>query len=231
MACRRRPQGGRRGRRPRRVLLRRLPALRGDREVRTRHGRSGRRGRSWHAGAGHLQRLPGALRGRPAARRADPQRRPALRLPRRLAQGRLDHHGLDLPLRVGRRASGAAEVGRRPLRRQRRRARRTRRGGARGVPLRRQPQRLDARHRRHQLGRRPRRGSDAAPRARDRTAHRAVRRRSRDCSTPRWTPFSFRRSRAERRVPVASDRRTCRGNRTRRSARAQGVSATDASAV
>ena len=35
------------------------------------------------AGARHLQRLPGADRGRPAARRADAQRRAALRLPDR----------------------------------------------------------------------------------------------------------------------------------------------------
>ena len=70
---------GRRLRRPAgRLLLRRLPALR-------RAWRASRR--SWRAssrfaarrrpGARHLQRLPGPVRGRPAARRADPQPRPA----------------------------------------------------------------------------------------------------------------------------------------------------------
>ncbi len=47
------------------------------------------------AGAGDLQRLPGALRGRAAARRADPQRGAALHLPRRVARGRVEHVGVD----------------------------------------------------------------------------------------------------------------------------------------
>ena len=47
------------------------------------------------AGAGHLQRLPGALRGRPAARRADPQQPPALPQPRPGAARRARRHRLD----------------------------------------------------------------------------------------------------------------------------------------
>src|SRR6478609_10428802 len=54
-----------------------------------------------------------------------------------------------------------------------------------GVPLRRrtaepgQPERSAARHRRDQLGRRPDRRADAAPRARHRPTHRTHRRRAR----------------------------------------------------
>ena len=88
LARRRRPQGCRRGRRSRWLLLRRLPALRRDRTVRARDGQ-GRRGRAGrHAGPRHLQRLPGPVRSGSAARRADPQRGPALHLPRRVAEGR-----------------------------------------------------------------------------------------------------------------------------------------------
>ena len=43
--------------------------------------------RRGHAGPRHLQRLPGPLRGTPTARRADPERRHALRLPRPVAAG------------------------------------------------------------------------------------------------------------------------------------------------
>ena len=75
---------GRRGcRHPaRRLLLRRLPALRRHRQVLA--GDAGgqalrRRGR---AGAGHLQRLPDPGGSRSAARRADPQPRPQVHLPR-----------------------------------------------------------------------------------------------------------------------------------------------------
>ena len=39
--------------------------------------------RQWRPGAGHLQWLPDSGRSRPAPRRADPQRRPAVHLPRR----------------------------------------------------------------------------------------------------------------------------------------------------
>ena len=85
----------RRGGPARRLLLRRLPALRGDRPLLAGHGLGDRRGARRPAGAGHLQRLPGALRGAPAARRADPQRAPALRLPRPGAARRERQHRLD----------------------------------------------------------------------------------------------------------------------------------------
>ena len=49
------------------------------------------------AGPRHLQRLPGALRGASAARRARPQRRPPLRLPGPGADGRERRHPLDQP--------------------------------------------------------------------------------------------------------------------------------------
>ncbi len=47
------------------------------------------------AGSGHLQRFSGAVRGRTAARRADPQCRSAFRLPRRVAAGGVDVDGVD----------------------------------------------------------------------------------------------------------------------------------------
>ena len=64
----------RRGR-PRRLLLRRLPARGRDRALLAGDGGGGRVRARRRAGARHLQRLPGALRGRPAARRAAAQRR------------------------------------------------------------------------------------------------------------------------------------------------------------
>ena len=69
--------------RPGRLLVRRLPARRRDRPLRADHarGRGLRRGR--RPRARHLQRLPGAVRGRPAARRPAPQPPRPLRLPRR----------------------------------------------------------------------------------------------------------------------------------------------------
>ena len=82
LARRRRPARRRRGRPARRLLLRRLPALRRDRPVRPGDGDDRRRGPRRPAGARHLQRLPDPVRVAPAARRADPQRAPALPLPR-----------------------------------------------------------------------------------------------------------------------------------------------------
>ena len=73
---------------PGRLLLRRLPARRRDRQPGPDHDRGGGRGRRRDAGARHLQRLPDPLRGRPAARRAGPQRGSALRLPRPAAARR-----------------------------------------------------------------------------------------------------------------------------------------------
>ena len=64
-----------------RVLLRRLPALRRHRGALPGDGRGAATRRARRSGAGDLQRLPGGLRGGAAARRADAQRRSALRLP------------------------------------------------------------------------------------------------------------------------------------------------------
>ena len=93
---------------------------------------------------------------------------------------------------LGRRPAGAAEVRRGPLCRRRERARQARGRRPRGVPLPRQPQRLDARHRGHRVGQRPGGRVDAAPRARDRGARPARPTTGSGCSTPRsiwcWPP-------------------------------------------
>ena len=65
---------------PRRLLLRRLPPLRRDGRTLTDHARRWSSGRQGRAGARHLQRLPGADRGRAAAGRVDAQCGAALRV-------------------------------------------------------------------------------------------------------------------------------------------------------
>ena len=105
--ARRRPARRRRGRAARRLLLRRLPALRRDRPLRAGDGAARRRGPRRPAGARHLQRLPGALRVAPAARRADPQRPPQVRLPRPGPAHRVDLDRLDLRVRHGARRSSS----------------------------------------------------------------------------------------------------------------------------
>ena len=84
-----------------RLQLRRLPAGRRHRALRARDDERRRAGRARPAGARHLQRLPGPVRERPAARRADPQRAPALRQPRPAAAHREHRLGLDARLRAG----------------------------------------------------------------------------------------------------------------------------------
>ena len=66
-----------------RLLLRRLSALRRHGRALAYHARRRRQGESGHARARHLQRLPGAVRVGAAAGRADAQRIPQVRLPRR----------------------------------------------------------------------------------------------------------------------------------------------------
>ena len=81
VARRARPPGGRRGDRPGRLLLRRLPAHRCDRPVRTRDGGSdGFRPRR-RPRARDLQRLSDPVRGRPAAGGAAAEHLAAVRLP------------------------------------------------------------------------------------------------------------------------------------------------------
>ena len=190
VARRRGPARRRRGRRPRRLLLRRLPARRRDRPVRAGDAAGGRRGPAGHAGAGHLQRLPDAVRGRPAARRADPQREPALRLPRRVAAGGEHRHRVDLALRRRAprswcrsstwRAATCADADTWT-------SWRARAGWCSATGD--NPNGSRRRHRRRRRRRRPGGRPDAAPRARHRRADRAQRRRPRACSCPlssRW---------------------------------------------
>jgi phosphoribosylformylglycinamidine synthase PurS subunit len=86
----------------RRLLLRRLSALRRDGGALAGHARGEGRGGARRGGARRLQRLPDPDRGGAAARRADAQRRHPLRLPRRAAQGREQPVRLHQPLRCGR---------------------------------------------------------------------------------------------------------------------------------
>ena len=81
-------RGRRRGGAARRLLVRRLPALRRDLPLLPGDDRGDRGGGPGDAGARHLQRLPDPVRVAPAARRADPQRPPQVRLPRPAAAHR-----------------------------------------------------------------------------------------------------------------------------------------------
>ena len=74
-----------------------------------------------HAGARHLQRLPDPLRGASAARRADPQRRGCVRLPRPAAADREHRTPWTVGLRRGPGDHHPAEERRGRLRRRRRR--------------------------------------------------------------------------------------------------------------
>ena len=109
-------RGRRRRRGARRLLLRRLPARRRDRALLAGDGGGARVRARRRPGARHLQRLPGALRGRPAAGRAAAQRVAALRLPPGRRRGR-DH--ADTPFtracRAGRRPVDPGQAHDRPL--------------------------------------------------------------------------------------------------------------------
>ncbi len=180
--------GHRRGGRPRRLLLRRLPARRGDRPLLPRDGR--RRGvrRCRRPGARDLQRLPGPVRGGAPARRAASQRERALPLPPgrpRRGERRDSVHprvrGRPEPL-----DPGQAHVG--PLLRAARDAGRAggERAGRAALRARPEPERVRTRHRRRPQRRGERDGPDAAPRARGRSFDRLGRRPA-SCS-PRWPP-------------------------------------------
>src|SRR4051794_3384165 len=148
----------RRNRRPRRLLLRRLPAGGGDRPLQPGDGSRRRGGRGRGAGSRDLQRLPGALRGGLAPRGAAAQRRAALPLP----PGGADRGG------DGRAALDPGQARRRALLRAGGDARRAGGGRAGRLPLRRRPQlqRLGPRRRRGDERARQRARPDAAPRAR-----------------------------------------------------------------
>ena len=101
MARRPRAQGRRRRRFAGRLLVRRLPAVRGDCALRARDVRGHRRGQARHARPRHLQRLPDPVRVAPAAGGTHPQRPPDLRVPRPAAphRERLDRVDQRLPVR------------------------------------------------------------------------------------------------------------------------------------
>ena len=121
---------------PRRLLLRRLSALRRDRGAGADHGCGARARRQGRAGARRLQRLPDRLRGRAAAGRADAQPEPEVHLPRRVSAGRALRHAVHarLQCRAGDPRAGRARRGQLHRRRQDHRA--AGRRGAGAVPLR-----------------------------------------------------------------------------------------------
>ena len=87
-----RPARRRRDRPARRILLRRLPALRRHRPLQPDHGRVRRLRRPAADWSRHLQRLPDPAEAASAARRPHPQHRPQVRLPlRRPARGERRH--------------------------------------------------------------------------------------------------------------------------------------------
>ena len=122
---------------PRRLLLRRLSALRRDRGARADHGRGARLRRQRRAGARRLQRLPDPVRSRAAAGRADAQREPRFICRDVYLQGRALRHAVHprLQCRPGDPRAGRAWRGQ--LHRRRRDHRAAGRRGAGDVPLRR----------------------------------------------------------------------------------------------
>ena len=99
VARRPRPPGRRRGDRPGRLLLRRLPARRSDRAVCAGDGRGRRVRARGRPRARHLQRLSGPVRGAPAPGRAASQRLAEVHLPPGRARGRQRRHRLHRRLR------------------------------------------------------------------------------------------------------------------------------------
>ena len=89
----------------RRLLLRRPPALRGHRQPRAGDGRRAPPRRGRRPGGGDLQRLPGAVRGGPAAGGAAAQRDALVRLPPDGARGGRRRHAVDRRPRRRRRIS------------------------------------------------------------------------------------------------------------------------------
>ncbi|CAA9351218.1 MAG: Phosphoribosylformylglycinamidine synthase, glutamine amidotransferase subunit, partial [uncultured Nocardioidaceae bacterium] len=180
LARRPRPAGRGRRRAAGRLLLRRLPACRRHRALRPGDDR-GRRGRAPRpAGPRHLQRLPGAVRGAPAAGGVGPQRAADVRLQGPAAARREQPDRVDLGVRRGRGGHDRAQERRGRVRRGLRHPRPAGgRGPGGGALPRRQPQRLAARHRRDRQRARQRRRVDAAPGARGGGAVRCRHRRAR----------------------------------------------------
>ena len=156
------------------------------------------------AGPRHLQRLPDPLRVPPAARRADPQRPPQVRLPRPAAAHRARRHPVDVVVRRRCRGHDRAQERRGRLRRRRAHPRPARgRGPRRRALPRRQPQRLAARHRRHLQRARQRGRPDAPPRARGRGPDRSRHRRPRLLHLARRRTSSHEPPDSPRRLPRA----------------------------
>src|SRR6266508_1536815 len=174
VAQRRGPQGMRLRDPSWRIRLRRLPAQRRHRAVCAGHGQGRRLRRPRRPRVGYLQRLPGAVRGGPVARRAHPQR--VARVSMRVDTPQRGAHGprLHVEMRRARGPSSAHRARRRQLLRrpchtfapgaarsgrvQVLRRRRTRRAW-------RKPERIAAQHRGHRQRARQRPRHDAAPRA------------------------------------------------------------------
>ncbi|CAA9455717.1 MAG: Phosphoribosylformylglycinamidine synthase, glutamine amidotransferase subunit, partial [uncultured Rubrobacteraceae bacterium] len=160
------PQGGGRRDRARRVLLRRLPTPRRHSPLRGRDGTAGGVCRRRRPGPRRLQRVPGALRGAPAAGGASPEHAHALRLRPCAGAGRDDGDALDRRVR----GWGGAYPPRRPQRgelfRGRGDAGASRGGGPGGDALPGEPERVGERHSRCVQRGSERRRDHAAPGAR-----------------------------------------------------------------
>src|SRR5215212_6071511 len=168
-----RPRWGGRGRRARWLLVRRLPARRRHRALLAADGDGHRVRPRGRPRPRDLQRLPGALRGGAAPRRAAAEPLAAIRLPPGRRGRREPKHPVHARVRAGRGARGARQAHDRPLLR----AGRPRGAGRSALRAGTQPQRCAGRHRRRVQRRRQRARADAAPRARVRPAHRVGRRR------------------------------------------------------
>ncbi|CAA9498527.1 MAG: Phosphoribosylformylglycinamidine synthase, glutamine amidotransferase subunit, partial [uncultured Sphingomonadaceae bacterium] len=153
-------------RRPRRLLLRRLPPLGRDGRALARHARSEGRGGQGRRRARRVQRLPDPDRSRAAPGRLDAQLRDTLCLPRRPAPRGQRGHAVHPPLRAGRGDRSARRPPRRQLPGGRGHARPAGGRRPRRLPLRRPLQRLRPRHRRHRQRTQQRARPDAPPRAR-----------------------------------------------------------------
>src|SRR5215210_8068192 len=168
------PRRGRRGR-PGRLLVWRLPARGSDRALLAADGVRDRVRARRRPRARHLQRLPGAVRGRPPPGCTAAEQLAPVRLPPGRGDGGEPRHALHARVRGGRPPLDPGQAHHRPLLRAARHAA----GRAGRAPLRprRQPERVHGRRGRRVQRGRERDGADAAPRARGGPAHRVRGRR------------------------------------------------------